>query len=177
LGLWAACTASAQTYPNKPIKFIVGYPPGGSGDFVTRTVGEAIAAELGQSAVIENRPGAAGNLASEVVSKSPADGYTLLVASNPYINKALYKKLSYDIYRDSPQQSTNCCCFFPTVFCTTNNKYLIQRELDCKFTDGFIALTCDPRYEPLGWTLFGYRVLLMPFPIVVSSLPAAGLTC
>lgn len=100
LSLWAVCTVSAQPYPNKPIKFVVGYPPGGSGDFVTRTVGEAIAAELGQSAVIDNRPGAAGNLASELVNKSPADGYTLLVASNPYINKALYKKLNYDIEKD-----------------------------------------------------------------------------
>ena len=79
---------------------MVGYPPGGSGDFVTRTVGEAIAAELGQSAVIDNRPGAAGNLASEIVLKAPADGYTLLVGSNPYINKALYKKLPYDIEKD-----------------------------------------------------------------------------
>jgi hypothetical protein len=100
LSLWAVCSVSAQPYPNKPIKFVVGYPPGGSGDFVTRTVGEAIAAELGQSAVIDNRPGAAGNLASELVNKSPADGYTLLVASNPYINKALYKKLNYDIEKD-----------------------------------------------------------------------------
>ena len=99
-GLLAACAALAQPFPNKPIKFVVGYPPGGSGDFVTRTVGEAIAAELGQTAVIDNRPGAAGNLASEVVNKSPADGYTLLVGSNPYINKALYKKLPYDIEKD-----------------------------------------------------------------------------
>ena len=100
LGLMVVCAASAQTYPNKPIKFVVGYPPGGSGDFVTRTIGEAIATELGQSAVIDNRPGAAGNLASEIVNKSPADGYTLLVGGNPYINKALYKKLSYDIEKD-----------------------------------------------------------------------------
>ena len=76
LSLWVVCSVYAQPYPNKPIKFVVGYPPGGSGDFVTRTLGEAIAAELGQSAVIDNRPGAAGNLASEVVNKSPADGYT-----------------------------------------------------------------------------------------------------
>jgi len=92
-GLLAACAAVAQPYPHKPIKFVVGYPPGGSGDFVTRTLGEAIATELGQTAVIDNRPGAAGNLASEVVNKSAPDGYTLLVGSNPYINKALYKKL------------------------------------------------------------------------------------
>ncbi len=100
LGLCSALTVGAQSYPHKPIRFVVGYPPGGSGDFVTRTVGEAIAAELGQSAVIDNRPGAAGNLASEIVLKAPADGYTLLVGSNPYINKALYKKLPYDIEKD-----------------------------------------------------------------------------
>ena len=90
----------AQSFPHKPLRFVVGYPPGGSGDFVTRTVGEAIAAELGQTAIIDNRPGAAGNLASEIVLKAPADGYTLLVGSNPYINKALYKKLPYDIEKD-----------------------------------------------------------------------------
>ena len=95
-GGWVSGNAWAQAYPHKPIKFVVGYPPGGSGDFVTRTVGEAIAEELGQAAVIDNRPGAAGNLASEFVSKSAPDGYTLLVGSNPYINKALYKKLPYD---------------------------------------------------------------------------------
>ncbi|MEY2661573.1 MAG: hypothetical protein RLZZ123_2745 [Pseudomonadota bacterium] len=89
--------ALAQT--GKTLRFVVGYPPGGSGDFVTRTVGEAIASEMGVNAVIENRPGAAGNLATEVVVKS-TDGATLLVASNPYINKALYKKLNYDIEKD-----------------------------------------------------------------------------
>jgi tripartite-type tricarboxylate transporter receptor subunit TctC len=98
LGLPAS--ALAQTYPVKPIRFVVGYPPGGSGDFVTRTIGEAVASEWGQTAIIDNRPGAAGNLAAEVVLKAPADGYTLYVGSNPYINKALYKKLPYDIEKD-----------------------------------------------------------------------------
>jgi tripartite-type tricarboxylate transporter receptor subunit TctC len=96
----SAGAVHAQSFPQKPLRFVVGYPPGGSGDFVTRTVGEAIAAELGQTAIIDNRPGAAGNLASEIVLKAPADGYTLLVGSNPYINKALYKKLPYDIEKD-----------------------------------------------------------------------------
>jgi len=90
----------AQTYPSKPIRFVVGYPPGGSGDFVTRTVGEALAQELGQTAIVDNRPGAAGNVAAEVVLKAPADGYTLFVGSNPYINKALYKKMPFDVERD-----------------------------------------------------------------------------
>lgn len=97
--LWASFSVLAAAQSGKTLRFVVGYPPGGSGDFVTRTVGEAIAAELGVTAVIENRPGAAGNLATEVVVKSN-DGVTLLVASNPYINKALYKKLNYDIEKD-----------------------------------------------------------------------------
>lgn len=90
---------SALAQGGKTLRFVVGYPPGGSGDFVTRTVGEAIAAELGVTAIIDNRPGAAGNLATELVVKS-SDGATLLVAGNPYINKALYKKLNYDIEKD-----------------------------------------------------------------------------
>ncbi len=119
VGLFSALSALAQSYPNKPIRFVVGYPPGGSGDFVTRTVGEAIAAELGQSAVIDNRPGAAGNLASEIVLKAPADGYTLLVGSNPYINKALYKKLPYDIEKDF--QPVTLLANGPMVIAVNNN--------------------------------------------------------
>ena len=92
-------TIGAAQTTGKTLRFVVGYPPGGSGDFVTRTVGEAIAAELGVTPLIDNRPGAAGNLATEVVVKSN-DGATLLVASNPYINKALYKKLNYDVEKD-----------------------------------------------------------------------------
>ena len=117
--LCTALSVLAQPYPNKPIRFVVGYPPGGSGDFVTRTVGEAIAAELGQSAVIDNRPGAAGNLASEIVLKAPADGYTLLVGSNPYINKALYKKLPYDIEKDF--QPVTLLANGPMVIAVNNN--------------------------------------------------------
>lgn len=99
---WAPVTAQAQApaYPVKPLRFVVGYPPGGSGDFVTRTIGEAVANEWGQTAIIDNRPGAAGNLAAEVVLKAPADGYTLYVGSNPYINKSLYKKMPYDVEKD-----------------------------------------------------------------------------
>jgi tripartite-type tricarboxylate transporter receptor subunit TctC len=104
----SAGAVHAQSFPQKPLRFVVGYPPGGSGDFVTRTVGEAIAAELGQTAIIDNRPGAAGNLASEIVLKAPADGYTLLVGSNPYINKALYKKLPYDIEKDFQRSDDHC---------------------------------------------------------------------
>ena len=101
LSLWVVCSVYAQPYPNKPIKFVVGYPPGGSGDFVTRTLGEAIAAELGQSAVIDNRPGAAGNLASEVVNKSPADGSPCWSLATPTSTKRCTKNCPMTLKRIS----------------------------------------------------------------------------
>jgi tripartite-type tricarboxylate transporter receptor subunit TctC len=88
--------ANAQTYPAKPIRLIVGYPPGGSGDFTTRLIGDELAKELGVAVIVENRPGAGGSIASEFVAKAPADGYTLLNQGNHQINKSLYRSLGYD---------------------------------------------------------------------------------
>ena len=86
----------AQSYPSRPIKLIVGYPPGGSGDFVSRVTAEAMSRELGVTVIVENRPGAAGVIASDAVAKAPGDGYTLLNAGTPAVLKALYKKLPYN---------------------------------------------------------------------------------
>jgi tripartite-type tricarboxylate transporter receptor subunit TctC len=97
---------------------VVGYPPGGSGDFVARTMGEAISAELGLTGIIDNRPGAAGNLATEIVTKS-TDAATLLVAGNPYINKALYKKINYDIEHDL--QPITLLANGPMIIAVNNN--------------------------------------------------------
>jgi len=88
--------ANAQTYPSKPIHLIVGYPPGGSGDFTTRIIGDELAKELGVAVVVENKPGAGGSIASEFVAKSAPDGYTLLNQGNHQINKSLYKSLGYE---------------------------------------------------------------------------------
>ena len=88
---------NAQAYPVKPIRIVVGYPPGGSGDFTTRLIADELGKELGGATVIvENRPGAGGSIASEFVARSPADGYTLLNQGNHAINKNLYKELRYD---------------------------------------------------------------------------------
>jgi tripartite-type tricarboxylate transporter receptor subunit TctC len=87
--------ASAQAFPSKPIRLLVGYPPGGSGDFTTRVIGDELSKELGVAVVVENRPGAGGNIAAEVVSKAPADGYTLLNGNNHAINLTLYKNPGY----------------------------------------------------------------------------------
>ena len=98
LGLIVMClsvAAGAQTFPVKPIRLIVGYPPGGSGDFTTRLIADELSKELSVSVVVENRPGAGGSIASEVVAKSAPDGYTLLNQGNHAINANLYKELRY----------------------------------------------------------------------------------
>ena len=88
--------ALAQPFPSKPIRMIVGYPPGGSGDFLTRIAADEMGKDLGVSVVVENRPGAGGNIANETVARSPADGYTIVNATHFAINKALYKSTSYE---------------------------------------------------------------------------------
>jgi len=90
----------AQTYPSKPIRLIVGYPPGGSGDFLTRLMADEMGKDLGVAVVVDNRPGAGGTIASDVAAKSPNDGYTVLNAGHWAINKAMYRKLNYDGEKD-----------------------------------------------------------------------------
>jgi tripartite-type tricarboxylate transporter receptor subunit TctC len=97
----AASTSSGQAYPNKPIRVIVPFAPGGANDITIRTLNVRLPALLGQSLIIDNRPGAGGNIGAELTAKSPADGYTLLIANNSLImNASLYRKLPYDPFRD-----------------------------------------------------------------------------
>ncbi|APV51152.1 hypothetical protein BWI17_16565 [Betaproteobacteria bacterium GR16-43] len=95
---FASCVAGAQAFPTRPIKIVVPLAAGGTGDTLARTVGEAMARELGQPAVIENKPGAGALVGTELVAASPADGYTLLVVSPSHvINPALHaNKKTYD---------------------------------------------------------------------------------
>ena len=94
--------AWAQTYPSRPIRFIVPFPPGGGVDIVARTVGEKLGARLGQLIVIDNRPGAGATLGTALAAKSTPDGYTLLVAPviGLAIAQAYYRKLDYHLGRD-----------------------------------------------------------------------------
>jgi tripartite-type tricarboxylate transporter receptor subunit TctC len=92
--------ASAQ-YPDKPVKLIVPYPAGTAADALVRLVGERLGAGLGQPVVIDNRPGAGGNIGAEAVAKSPNDGYTLLLATVDHAsNPSLYRSAGYDLVRD-----------------------------------------------------------------------------
>ena len=91
----------AQSYPAKPIHLLVGFTPGGGADAAARTIGPKLADYLGQSVVIENRPGASGSIAIERTVKSPADGYTLvLMGASSVINAVLQPKLPYNLQRD-----------------------------------------------------------------------------
>ena len=91
----------AQPYPSRPIRLVVGFTPGGGTDIVARLIASKLPEVLGQPVVVENRPGAATNIANELVARSAPDGYTLLVCTSVVaINMALYKKLPYDTVRD-----------------------------------------------------------------------------
>ena len=96
-----ATLAAAQDYPNKPIRFIVPYPPAGGTDVVARILTEPLSAALGQPIVIDNRGGAAGNVGTDVAAKAPADGYNILFTlSSHTINPKLYAKLPFDVEKD-----------------------------------------------------------------------------
>lgn len=93
--------ALAQKFPDRPIKFVVPFPPGGGNDILARAMHQKLGDLLGQPVVIDNKPGAGGNIGTEFVAKSAADGYTILIASNQVtINPALGQKLPFDIEKD-----------------------------------------------------------------------------
>jgi tripartite-type tricarboxylate transporter receptor subunit TctC len=94
-------TVLAQNYPSKPIRFIVGFAPGGGNDIAARLMAPKLSEALGQPVIVENRPGAGTNIAQEVVARSAPDGHTLLLGSPPVIiNKYIYKNLTFDPQRD-----------------------------------------------------------------------------
>jgi len=132
--LTAACApwAQAQKYPTKPIRMIVGYAPGGGSDIMGRLMAQQIAEALGQQVVVENRPGAAQNVAAEFVARQPADGYTIFMSSAAHgINVSLYQKINYDPVKD-----------FTTVavFATSPNLLLVHPSFPAKNVREFIAV-------------------------------------
>src|SRR6266481_3790199 len=98
---WTAI-AWAQAYPDRPLRLVVGFPPGGSGDFLARIIADELTREIGQPVVVDNKPGAGSNIAAEQVARAAPDGYTILLAGNftHAINPWLYKNLSWDPHRD-----------------------------------------------------------------------------
>src|SRR5262249_42927971 len=93
--------ARAQAYPSRPVRIIIGFPPGGGADIVARLIAEWLSQRLGQPFVVENRLGAGSNIGTEAVVRAPPDGYTLLLVTSPNaINATLYDKLNFNFLRD-----------------------------------------------------------------------------
>ena len=129
----AVAPAAAQNYPQKPIRFVVPFAAGGTTDIVSRLVGQKLAESIGQSVIIENRPGANGTVGSEIVAKAVPDGYTLLIGylGTLAINPHLYAKLSYDPIRD----------FAPiTLLASTTQAIVVHPSLPAKNIKELIAL-------------------------------------
>src|SRR5882672_5722877 len=94
-------TGWSQTYPSRPVKIVVGFVPGGTQDIVARLIGQWLSERLGQQFIVENRPGAGGNIGAEAVVNSRPDGYTIVLAGPPNaINATLYHKLNFNFLRD-----------------------------------------------------------------------------
>ena len=102
LGAFASCAVLAQAYPNKPIALVVPQAAGGTNDIVARLIAPAYGDAIGTSIVVENKPGAGGNIGTQAVARSPKDGYTILLTINSAqaINPALYKNPGFDPIND-----------------------------------------------------------------------------
>jgi len=126
-------TGSAQAYPTKPIRFIVGFGAGGGNDMIARTLGKKLTDSLGQQVIVDNRPGSAGVVAAVIAQKAPADGHTLFAGSISTLatNVSMYRKLPYDPLRD-----------FAPVTTTTLSPYLcaVNPDIAAKTMKEFIAL-------------------------------------
>ncbi len=128
----SVCGAQAQSFPSKPMRWIVPSAPGDGSDTTGRMIAERVARELGQQVVIDNKPGAGGVLGSEQAALAPADGYTMIVgnAGSHGINAAIYTKLKYDIARD----------FVPVaLFCTAPNVMVVGSDIPAKTVTEFVT--------------------------------------
>ena len=101
LAFHAGWAASADAWPSNVVKLVVTFPPGGSTDVTARLIAEKLRSDLGRSVIVDNKPGAGGNIGADFVAKAPADGYTLLMATSSHVtNRTLYKNLPYDVLQD-----------------------------------------------------------------------------
>jgi tripartite-type tricarboxylate transporter receptor subunit TctC len=129
----AAGTATAQTFPSKPIRMVVTFPTGGAPDILSRTIAEKLDPSWGQTMIVDNKPGAGGNIGAEFVARAPADGHTLVMGTvgTHSINGSLYARIPYDMVRD----------FAPvTLIASTPNLLVVNNDVPAKNLQELIAL-------------------------------------
>jgi tripartite-type tricarboxylate transporter receptor subunit TctC len=132
LSVAASVALAADAYPTKPLRLIVPFPPGGPADVLARTVGDRLASTLGQPVVVDNRPGAGGNIGMELAAKAAPDGHTLVLApaGNLTVNPSLYRNVPYDVARD----------FVPvTVIAAVPNVLVVNPQVPAKNLAELIA--------------------------------------
>lgn len=131
-GLLLGLGANAQTYPSKPVRWIVPGAPGDGSDITARLIGDRVSRTLGQPVLVDNKPGAGGVLGSEQAARAPADGYTMIVgnAGSHGINAAIYSKLTYDVVKD----------FAPVaLICTAPNVMVVSPAIQARNVTEFVA--------------------------------------
>lgn len=158
----APLAARAQSWPTRPVRWVVPYPAGGGSDFLARTLGAQLEKQLGQPIVVENRPGAATMIGAEAVAKAAPDGYTLLSADNGTLvfNTALYRKVPYDPVKDFAP--VGLMARFPLILVTnTNTGYKTARDLvaAAKQRPGWLSYASAGAGSPhhLAMELFKYK--------------------
>jgi tripartite-type tricarboxylate transporter receptor subunit TctC len=131
--LAAASPAAAQAFPSKPIRMVVTFPTGGAPDILSRTISEKLDPSWGQTMIVDNKPGAGGNIGAEFVARAPADGHTLVMGTvgTHSINGSLYARIPYDMVRD----------FAPvTLIASTPNLLVVNNDVPAKNLQELIAL-------------------------------------
>jgi len=129
----AIAPAAAQQYPTRPVRFVLGFPPGGGSDTIARLLSTRLSENLGRPVVVDNRPGAGGNVAGEIVAKSPPDGYTLLMGNNAILatNASLYRNMAFDPVKDLAPVA---------LLASQPNILVVHPSLPVKSVKEFIAL-------------------------------------
>ncbi|MEO7728063.1 MAG: tripartite tricarboxylate transporter substrate binding protein [Burkholderiales bacterium] len=164
-------TNSGQAYPSKPVRIIVGYTPGGGTDLLGRIVGKKLGELWGQQVVVDNRPGAGGNIATDLVAKAPPDGYTLLIAPSTHaIVPNLYSKLPFDTLKDFTfitliAASPNILVVHPSVPVTTVKELIAlakRRPGELTFASAGIGATTHLAGEYFK-NVAGINVLHIPY--------------
>ncbi len=182
LSVYAAQPMTAGSYPNRPLRYVVGGTVGGGADSLARAIAQKLGEQWGQQVIVDNRPGGGGIVASEIVAKSPPDGYTLLMAFTSHVtNPSLYPKLAYDAVRD----------FAPiTMVATIPNMLVVHPALAADSVSALVALarkkglsfasTGSGASTHLAGVLFGHmtgvKLLHVPYkgagPAITSVLSA-----